>query len=168
MDRVLPSILVGAILVLALAGMYLGWRALRRRQAGLAAPEVPPADTGAVLAEGDGLYVATTLGGAPLERVAVGGLGFRSRASVTVAESGIVLRLTGQQPVFIPRERLRSVERATWAIDTAVETGGLVALGWELGEQEVDSFLRLDGDPAALLSAARGLLDRNSPFEEAE
>jgi hypothetical protein len=156
-DRILPSIIVGAILLLALAGMYLGWLSRRRRQADLPALGAAPADPGRVLAEAEGLYVATTLAGAPLERIAVRGLGFRSRASVTVAESGVVLALTGQEPAFLPRASLRGIGRATWTIDKAVETGGLVALGWRLGDRDVESYLRLDGDPSALLTAVEGI-----------
>jgi hypothetical protein len=156
-DRVIPSVIVGAIIVLALVGMYLGWRARRRRQADLPAPMAALDDLGAVLATASGLYVATSLAGKPLERIAVRGLGFRSRADVTVAEAGIVLVLTGQDPAFIPRESLRGVERATWTIDKAVETGGLVAIGWSHGDLEVESYLRLDDDPSAVLAAAERL-----------
>ncbi len=157
MDRLLPSVIVGVILVAALVGMFAGWRARQRRQANLPSPASVPADTGRVLAAAGGLYVATTRAGEPLERIAVHGLGYRSRMVVTVAEHGVVLELTGAAPAFIPAASLRSATRATWAIDKGVEPGGLVLLGWRLGELDVDSYLRIDGDAQPLLDAAAGV-----------
>ncbi len=129
---------------LLLVLMVFGWRARKRRQSHLVAPEVAPTDLGRVFATFDAFYVATTMVGEPLNRVAVHGLGFRSRAVVTVSEGGIVLDLRGQDGAFIPLSALRGVTRATWTIDRVVEEGGLVMVSWQLGEQLVDSYLRLD------------------------
>jgi hypothetical protein len=152
-DRYLPSIIVGALFVLAIAGMYLGWRARARRDSGHTALPAMPEKTGAVRYEASGLYVATTLLEQPLERVALRGLGFRSRASVRVYREGIALELTGQEPVFLSRERILSVQRATWTIDKAVEAGGLVVISWRLGDRDVDTYVRFDGDTEAFLAA---------------
>lgn len=157
MDRLLPSIIVGVVIVVALAGMLLGWRARQRRQAGIPAPDAPPADAGAVRTAASGLYVATTRAGEPLERIAVRGLGYRSRMAATVAERGVILELTGAPPAFIPTAALRSAGRATWAIDKAVEPGGLVVVGWRLGDLDVDSYFRIDGDPQPLIDAVTGV-----------
>lgn len=157
MDRLVPSIIVGLILVGALLGMLLGWRARQRRQRDIPRPQAVPAEVGTVLASVGGLYVATTRRGEPFERIAVHGLGYRSRTVVTVSDAGVSLELTGTEPVFIPAADLREARRATWAIDTAVEPGGLVLLGWRLGNLDVDSYLRVDGESQALLDAAAGI-----------
>ena len=159
MDRLIPSIIVGVVLVLAILAMYLGWRARGRRQSDLEMLALVPEDPGTVTAVAKGLYVATTLANQPLERITVQGLGFRSRATVSVAEQGVILALTGQAPMFIARESLRGVDRATWTIDTAVESGGLVVFSWQLGTRELDSYLRVDGDSEALLDAAADLIE---------
>ncbi len=158
MDRLVPSIIVGLVIVGSLIGMVLGWRARQRRQADIPQPQPVPVDVGTVRAAVSGLYVATTRRGEPLERIAVRGLGYRSRAVATASDAGVSLELTGTEPAFIPVADLQSASRATWTIDTAVEPGGLVLLGWRLGGLEVDSYLRVDGDPQAFLDAAEGLV----------
>ena len=158
MDKLLPTVIVVAIILLALVGMLLGWRARRRRQGDLPPLASAPDDPGPVIASAEGLYVATTAGDQPLERLAVRGLGFRSRMSATATESGIVLALTGQRPVLLPRADLAGADRATWAIDKGVEPGGLVRLRWSWDGRSVDSYLRLDGSSEAFLDAVRGLV----------
>ncbi len=158
MDRYFPSIIVGAVFVLAIVGMYLGWRARSRKQNDLVALDPVPADPGEVLEVSRGLYVATTLFGQQLERVTAQGLGFPSRATITVAYAGIIINLTGREPLFIAQHLLRAVHRATWTIDKAVEPGGLVVIAWQWGERDVDTYLRLDGDPDGFIVAANGLV----------
>jgi hypothetical protein len=154
---VLRTLLMTGVVVLAvvlLLLMLLSWRRRKRRQSTLATPEGTPAALGAVHGVFDGLYVATTLAGDRLNRIAVAGLGFRARATVTVADAGIVLALRGSDDVFIPVGRLREVSRATWTIDRAVERDGLIQVGWTLGTDpaatDVDSFFRLDASTELL------------------
>lgn len=172
MDKALPTIIVIVFTAVVLVGMYLGWRALQRRQVGIPRPRAVPADVGAPLQTTELLYVATTAAGDPLSRIAVGGLRYRGKASVTVAERGIVLAITGERDAFIPVQDLRSVGRATWAIDRAVETGGLVAVGWTLTDDEghradVDSYLRVvePPNPSALIGAIAGLIETGNESE---
>ena len=157
MDRVLPVLLIVAVVALALAGMALGWRARRRRQQGLGEPATPPAELGAVRHEEELLYVATTLEAQPLERVAAAGLGFRGRARLRIAEAGLVLELAGRAPFFVPRADIRGAGRASWAIDRVVARDGLLVVTWLLGTTPVDSYLRPD-DPAGLLGRLQPLL----------
>lgn len=159
MDKNLATIIIGAVFILAILGMFLGWRARSRKQSDFALLEPAPSEIGDILMTSNGLYVATTLYSQPLERITVRGLGFRSRVTATVAQAGIVLALTGQEPVFIAQTMLRSVQRGTWTIDKAVESGGLVVISWLMGDREVDSYLRLDDDPHEFVSAADGLVE---------
>lgn len=153
----MPSIVVGIILVAALGGMFFGWRARQRRQAGIPSPKPVPVEVGAIRTTASGLYVATTRADEPLERIAVRGLGYRSRMVATVADRGVTLELTGVDPAFIPAADLRSAGRATWAIDTGVEPGGLVVVGWRLGDLDVDSYFRIDGDAGSFVDAVAGV-----------
>jgi hypothetical protein len=166
-DKTLTAGLVLAFAALLLVVMVVAWRARQRRQRHLPTVQQPPADVGEVFGEFDGLYVATTVADQPLERVVVGGLGFRARAGVQVAASGITLSIAGEAPVFIAAASLRAVTRATWAIDRVVEEGGLVLIAWNLGqapadEAPIDSYLRVS-DSDALLSAISRLID--SPLD---
>ncbi|WP_255546247.1 hypothetical protein [Glaciihabitans sp. dw_435] len=150
------TIVIVFLLVLFLL-MYTGWRARKRRQASIAAPESVPAQLGEVLGTFDLLYVSTTVVDEPLNRIAVRGLGFRATAVVTVAETGVVLSLDGGADVFIPRDALRSVGTANLTIDRVVESGGLVRVGWNLGHTPVDSYLRL-AESQPLITALNSLL----------
>ncbi|MEX1079163.1 MAG: hypothetical protein WED09_08660 [Homoserinimonas sp.] len=152
MDRPILMAVVMAFLLLLLALMLFGWRRRQRSQSQLPRPLGLPDDPGPVSLEVAAFYVATTLAGEPLNRIAVGGLGYRARASVGVTDRGLTLSIPGQPTIFIPATGIRSVEKATWAIDRAVEEGGLVLIRWALGapaadSTEVDSYLRI-GDPA--------------------
>jgi len=160
MDRTTSTIIVIAIIVLALGGMALGWRARRNRQSALPRPLPVPPTIGDLAVSVDGFYVATTIAGEPLNRVAVSGLGFRARAGIGVAPEGVVLAIAGEPDAFIPRDDLHSVERATWTIDRVVETGGLIRLTWQLGETEVDSYLRVpeSEDPVAVIAAIESIV----------
>lgn len=165
MDRTTSVTITVVILALALLGMYLGWLARKRRQSALPSPLAVPGEAGETLFSAETLYAATTLAGDPLNRVAVRGLGFRGRATVTVTTLGVILGIAGTPEVFIPTAALRSVQRATWTIDRVVEAGGLVCIAWTLGAGtaeavDVDSYLRVteSTDPGPLLSALTGVL----------
>jgi hypothetical protein len=155
-DKVLPTIVILAVIALAFFGMVWGWRARRRRQSALGPLASPPAELGAVTLTDELLYVATTRADTPLDRIAVAGLGYRSRAVVTVAAAGIELDLAGAAPAFIPADAIHGAGRATWTIDRAISKDGLVFVRWSLpgadGATEVDSYFR-PTDPAALVAA---------------
>lgn len=167
MDRTASTTIVIAVILLAFIGMVIGWRGRQRRQSHLARPDAVPADTGRELFTAEAFYVATTMADDELNRVAVAGLGFRARATVTVTEAGVILSLAGEPETFIARAALRAIDRATYTIDRVVEKGGLVRLTWSLGETPVDSYLRLT-DPAdalALIDAVDPLLPTPIPLE---
>ncbi len=139
--RLLVYVLIGFAVIITLAA--LGWTARRRRQRAIPATEPMPLDPGELRGEFDGFYVSTTLDGQPLNRVAVRGLGFRSRATVAVVDAGVILALPGND-IFIPRATIREVTRANYTIDRVVEPGGLVLLAWRLGEVKLDSYFRVE------------------------
>jgi len=160
MDSTIPAILIGLVLVAVLALMLRSWRARTRRDSALA-PYPVPEPAGAALATAEAFYVATTREGRQLERLNIRGLGFRARALITVTADGVLLDLVGENPVFIPMTAVTALEDATWTIDRAVETGGLLLLRWRLQPQAdaagqvVDSYFRiLDPSDRARVSAS--------------
>lgn len=166
-EKLIPALVIVAMIVVAVGFMALGWRNRRRRQAALDVVPVPPAEVGEELARERVLYVATTLAEQPLERVVVGGLGFRAKGEVRVTRGGIVLDLVGSAPAFIPVDDIRGVGLATWAIDKGVEDGGLVFVRWELGGTPVDSYLRAE-DSARLLDELTVLSPTATPEPHGE
>lgn len=149
-ERMIPVIIVAVIVAIGVGFVLLGWRNRRRRQSALDVVAVPPAEIGAELGRERVLYVATTLADEPLERVVVGGLGFRAKGEIVMARGGIVLELAGNHPAFIPVGDIQGVGLASWTIDKGVGEAGLVLVRWQLGDTTVDSYLRAD-DPQRLL-----------------
>jgi hypothetical protein len=152
-----------AVAVGLLAALAWAWWRRTRRDAAFQAPvgEIPGGAH--ELAGFEALYVATTRHGDPLERLAIAGLGFRSRSDVTVTDAGVALDLTGQPRVFLAADRIADVGQSTVAIDRVVEAGGLVRLAWRLDDGTVvDSYLRpQDASARALADAVAGILPPN-------
>lgn len=157
----------GALLVMiAVAIVFIGlmawgwWRRVRRDRA-LVAPFGPVPEAAERLAAFSGLYVATTAHGAALERLAIAGLGYRSRADLIVTDAGIALDLTGQDTIFVRRERLVEASQATVTIDRIVEKDGLARIVWRLQDDLlVDSYFRSQEASARAVAAA---IDRIVP-----
>ncbi|HEU4757408.1 MAG TPA: hypothetical protein VFS72_12130 [Agromyces sp.] len=152
-----------AVVLVAAAGwlMARSWRRRTVRDEGLAAYPTP-AGLGAPTIEVEALYVATTPEAEPLERLAVEGLAFRGSARLELHAEGVLLRIAGERPSFIPADRIAGAGAATYAIDRGVEPEGLVALTWIVDDRSdpetptrVDSYLRCryPGDSARLIAA---------------
>jgi hypothetical protein len=147
-DRTAIAIVIAAAVALVFLGMALSWRARRRRSASLAPEAVPAASLGAEREAVELPYVATTRFEQPLERVVLPGLGFRGRATLRLHERGVVIAPVGERETVIPAALLRGAGEGSYAIDRAVEEGGLLVLSWSpRGEEVVDSYLRV-ADPA--------------------
>ncbi|WP_336626241.1 MULTISPECIES: PH-like domain-containing protein [unclassified Microbacterium] len=159
MTREGALLVILAVVVVLIALGVLAWRRRTRRDGDLRAPvgEIP---TGArATSAASGFYVATTPHDEPLERLAIAGLAFRSRADVTVTDHGIALELPGAAPLFIPVAQIAGVDLARVAIDRVVEPGGLVRLTWRAqhGEHDsrlVDTYLRPQDASARALADA--------------
>lgn len=141
--------------------MRRGWRTRARRQAHLPAPPpVPQTVSAEVLDDVEALYVTTTWAGRPLDRVVVHGLGVRSNATVRVARAGVLLAREGAPAVWVPAPALRGVRRQRGMVGKTVEKEGLVVLTWQLGDEQVDTGLRVrrDADRRRLVDAVRTLV----------
>lgn len=156
-DRLPAALIVVGVFALLVALMWLGWRGKRRRQSEIAEPEAVPPSFGEVALSTEGLHVATTFSGRPVERVTVAGLGFRARTGVLVGPAGVALQMAGKRDVFIPAAAVNGAGRSNWTVDKAVEAGGLVVVTWSLGDTLVDTYLRVD-DSAALTDALEALI----------
>lgn len=160
MSREGALVLMIAVAVVALAGLAWSWRRRTRRDAGFSAPVGELPSNAHVLARFSGLYVATTRHDEPLERLAIRGLGFRSRADITVADAGVVLDLPGQPRMLLPADDLVDTAQATVAIDRVVERDGLARVSWRIERDTVvDTYLRpQDASARALVDAIRPLV----------
>ncbi|MDM4764027.1 hypothetical protein QT381_13510 [Galbitalea sp. SE-J8] len=156
MDKAIGAIVIVAIIVVVFSLMALSWRRRRRRQDAFDAVVAAPASEGRALATAGGLYLATTPRGDRLDRVVVGGLGFRARLAVSVHADGVRLPLP-DGTVLIPAADLIEVGTASWAIDRGMEPGGITVVSWRLGDRDVESFLRFD-EPGPVVAAIQSLI----------
>lgn len=145
MDRLWPTLVIVAIVILVFWGMWWGWRQRSRRDAALVPPHALPEPLGKPLLGLDARYVATTHCGRPMDRVVVAGLAYPGNARVDVFPAGASLAIPGEPLVFLPAGSIEGAGAATWAIDRAVERGGLVCVTWRVREDAdpVDTYLRL-------------------------
>ena len=158
--------IIGTVIAVVLVGvagwlMARSWQHRAVRDESLTAYETP-AGLGAPILEIEALYVATTPEAEPLERLAVEGLAFRGSARLELHAEGVLLRIAGERPSFIPAGRIAGAGTATYAIDRGVEPEGLVALTWIVDDRSepetptrVDSYLRCryPGESARLVAA---------------
>jgi len=152
MSREGALLLMIAVAAALLALMAWGWWRRSRRDAVPLTVAVLP-DDARVLARFEGLYVATTRHGEPLERIAAPGLAFRSKAGIVVTDAGIALDLPGQDRLVLPAGRLLGVAQASLAIDRVVEKDGLVRVAWRTDAgSTVDTYLRAQDASAATLA----------------
>lgn len=169
--RILTTLLLIGVTIVVLLLLWLGWRARRRSQHGVAAPAQVPADALATDEWDDVHYVATSEALRPLERITVPPLGFRGRADVAVVDDGLAVRVRGTRPFLIPTGSLLAVDAVTATIDRAVERNGLSAVRWTLGGDddavEVETTFRIvDRDERARFLARVGELISNASPKE--
>lgn len=170
-DKTVPAILVTLLALVILAAMFWGWRARKRRQTAFGAPTPAPTTDarGELIADAPVLYVATTRAGEPLDRLTIPGLAFRGRATAGMYRGGFSIVIPGEPETFVATDRIRSIGTSTWAIDRAVETGGLVRLDWTYdsatGPVDVESYLRATGlgDARRLIDAVETIIPAPAP-----
>jgi ferric-dicitrate binding protein FerR (iron transport regulator) len=161
MTRLLLVAAMLACIGLAVWGMARGWRARAARQAGVTAPMAVPGgllhqlDAGSAV---PGTYVATTSAGDLLDRIVVHDLASLGRADLYVRTEGVLVDRVGEAPLWIPRDSLRAVRLGSGQAQKAYEAGGVILIGWQLGDREVETGFRAD-DPASHVAAARAVAD---------
>lgn len=162
MDRSLLLAIVIVFGLMLLALMFAGWRTRRARQSELPLPPEAPVELGSPLGVFAGKYVATSHADRPLDRIVSHGLGFRGKATTTVTEAGILIDRVGERAVWITRDAITAVGRATWTIDRVVEEDGLTLVQWAFGGLSVETTLRLD-DPTGFDRAVDGIRETGAP-----
>lgn len=159
--RVLAAIIVALVLLGILALMVFAWRRRIARDATVGPlallPEPRPVPTEVFAL----LYVATSKHDQPLERLALPGLGYRSRITLELGPAGIVLNVPGEHETFIPAASIVGIDQTNLTIDRVVEPGGLVRLSWRATEHvTADSTFRVveQADRARLMDAVSDLI----------
>jgi len=144
-----------AVIAVVIWGMRRGWVARMRRQEGIPAPDQAPQDPSEDSVPG--LYVGTALNGDWLNRVAVHGLGVRSRSQVDWSDSGISIHRQGTTSVWIPAEDVLAVRADRGVAGTVRSKDSVIVITWRLGDSEVDTGFRAD-DASGHRSVLDGLM----------
>jgi hypothetical protein len=155
--------LVALLIAFLIRQMMRGWLRRAQRQTDLIGTLPPLPDTvGTPIVPGTkGLYVGSTLAepvsprasdSSPgwLDRIAVGDLGYRSKAVLTRYPEGIMVQRSGARPIWIPDESI-TVIRTERGIAGKVVPGkepnrdGILAIRWRLPSgTEIDTGFRGD------------------------
>ncbi|MCI4676137.1 PH-like domain-containing protein [Candidatus Mycolicibacterium alkanivorans] len=129
-------VIIGAVI----RRMMRGWRNRALRQSELLGqfPPLPDMLGPATVAPTRGLYVGSTLGGDWLDRIAVGDLGYRSKAVLTRYPEGILLERSGATPIWMPQESITAVRTERALAGKVIpgrgeaESAGMLAIRWRL------------------------------------
>ena len=131
-----------AVAVVLLVLVAVGWRQPAQAPAGIAPLPPIPADTANPTGYYEGMYVVTTTAGDWLDRVAVHGLGVRTKAALRTYPHGVLIDAARlHRPLHSGRKHLRCAHR---------ERHGGQVRGirrarrdhWKLGERDVDTAFR--------------------------
>lgn len=143
---VLAAVIV-VIAVLAIRQMLKGWMHRVQRQSGNVGllPALPETVSAAVVPGTKGMYVGSTFAPSWQDRVAVGALGFRSKAVMTRYPEGIMVQLTGGSPIWIPQESITAIRTERAIAGKVLTYDGILAIRWRLPSgTEIDTGFRAD------------------------
>jgi len=145
------SLIVAAVLAvvfgLAVQAMVRGWRHRAQRQAELIGtlPPIPDTVGPAIVPATKGLYVGSTLAPSWQDRIAVGGLGYRTKAVLTRYPEGIMLQRSGGHPIWIPDGSITAIRTERGIAGKALTHQGILAIRWRLPSgTEIDTGFRGD------------------------
>jgi hypothetical protein len=146
-DGVARAALTAGVLAAWALGVWAMWRGWRHRAERTALPELPakPDVPGHDLVPRlAGIYLGTTLAGHWLERVTDKHLGDRSSGWLRVLSTGVLLRRTGFEDLFVPLASLCSVRTDSAQAGKVIAPAGVLVIGWEHGGEALESGFRGD------------------------
>ncbi len=143
------SLITAAVLAVLIAFiiqlMMRGWRERARRQAALIGtlPSMPDMVGSPIVAPTRGVYVGCTIAPSWHERVAVGDLGYRSKAVLTRYPEGIMVQRSGARPIWIPQDSITAIRTERGMVGKAMTNHGVLAIRWRLPSgTEIDTGFR--------------------------
>jgi hypothetical protein len=143
------SLIFTAVLVMVIALlmqlMMRGWRHRALRQAALIGtlPALPDTVGSAIVSPTRGMYVGSTLAPSWHDRVAVGDLGYRSKAVLTRYPEGIMVQRSGASPIWIPQQSITAIHTLRGIAGKVTTRDGILAIRWRLPSgAEIDTGFR--------------------------
>jgi hypothetical protein len=139
--------LLAVLIAFFIRQMLRGWLHRAQRQAEMigSLPPLPDTVGPALIGATKGLYVGSTIAPSWQDRIAVGDLGFRSKAVLTRYPEGIMLQRTGAGPIWIPDESITAIRTERGIAGKALTHDGILAIRWKLPSgTEIDTGFRGD------------------------
>jgi hypothetical protein len=117
--------LVAVVIAFVIQLMMRGWRERARRQAELIGtlPPVPEMVGSPIVEPTRGVYLGCTVAPSWNDRVAVGDLGYRSKAVLTRYPEGIMVQRSGANPIWIPQESITAIRTERGMVGKVVPAG---------------------------------------------
>jgi hypothetical protein len=147
----IASLLMAAVLAvlcfLMIRAMLRGWLRRAQRQAELIGPlpRLPDMVGPPIIGPTPGLYVGSTLAPSWLDRVAVGDLGYPSKAVLSRHPEGIMMKRSGANPIWIPEDSITAIRTEHGIAGKAAPRHGILAIRWRLPSgTEIDTGFRGD------------------------
>ena len=142
--RIALVLAMAALIAVAFAAMRAGWLRRQRRQAAIAPPAGEPPAQAHLPHRADGLYVGAARSGDWLDRVAVHGLGVRSRAVAHLGPDGIWLERAGAPSAWLPRAELVAARLDRGLAGTVRGADSVVVVTWRSSDGPIDLGFRAD------------------------
>jgi hypothetical protein len=150
-STLVASLVMAAVVAVLIAffirQMLRGWLHRAQRQVEMigALPPLPDTVGPAIVPATKGLYVGSTIAPSWQDRIAVGDLGFRSKAVLTRYPEGIMLQRSGAGPIWIPDEAITAIRTERGIAGKALTHDGILAIRWTLPSgTEIDTGFRGD------------------------
>jgi hypothetical protein len=147
----IASLIMAAVLAvlafLIMRATLRGWLRRARHQAELIGrlPSLPDTVGPPIIAPTPGLYMGSTLAPSWLDRIAVGDLGYRSKAVLSRHPEGIMVKRSGADPIWIPEESITAIRTESGIAGKVVARDGILAIRWRLPSgTEIDTGFRGD------------------------
>jgi len=161
-SRIILTLAVIAIIGLVIWGMRRAWLGKAKKFANLPAPQTEvPANSIAVTSEFAARFAGSTANDQWLNRITAYSLGTPRGVVASVHSDGIFIKDADDFRLWLPKADLTEVRTGRGIAGDVVEPAGMVILTWLLGEQSVDTGLRINrnSDHEEFLKAARELVN---------
>lgn len=161
-SRIIFTFLVLVVIGLAIWGMRRAWLGKAKKFAHLPTPNVvPPSDSVALTQGFSARFAGSTVAGQWLNRITVHALGTPRGVVASVHSDGIFIKDADDFSLWLPKTDLTNVRLARGLAGDVVEPEGMVILTWNLGDQSIDTGLRVNRnlDHKEFYKAARELVN---------
>ena len=143
----MTDFLVALVLLAILAGLIVlaarSWAHRRKEQESQLAEPSERLAGFAPEVSAEGFYVATVKAGEPLNRINAYGLGIRGKARISASKQGMVIERIGERNLAIDSADILNLQLVSGAIDRVVEAGGLIAITWAIGQEKLETTIRI-------------------------